>query len=67
MECRCIEIVFVRILNMNSEKLVVGIRREVLGKKGNYLGWCGKVKRNSCMEMNVLNCDGNIFKFGRER
>lgn len=40
---------------MNTEKLVVGIRRQLLRNKQNYFACCPNVKTNSCIEMNVLN------------
>lgn len=48
---------------MNTEKFVVGIRRQLLRNKRNYFACCPNVKTNSCMEMNVLNSHRNIFKF----
>lgn len=47
---------------MNTEKFVVGIRRQLLRNKRNYFACCPNVKTNSCMEMNVLNSHRNIFK-----
>ena len=46
---------------MNTEKFVVGIRRQLLRNKRNYFACCPNVKTNSCMEMNVLNSHRNIF------
>ena len=46
---------------MNTEKFVVGIRRQLLRNKRNYFACCPNVKTNSCMEMNVLNSHRNIL------
>ncbi len=47
---------------MNTEKFVVGIRRQLLRNKRNYFACCPNVKTNSCMEMNVLNSHRNIIQ-----
>ena len=52
---------------MNTEKFVVGIRRQLLRNKRNYFACCPNVKTNSCMEMNVLNSHRNIFKGIKEQ
>ena len=46
---------------MNTEKFVVGIRRQLLRNKRNYFACCPNVKTNSCMEMNVLNSHRNFL------